>query len=219
MKKRFEYLIIVFIAMLSSCNKDEIINTHDKVGISKVTYYANITLTGGTTVSIVKGTNFTDPGVKAEAGGTDVPVTTTGTVDKDQVGIYTLNYSATNPDGFTSSATRTVVVIPSAEVPGVDISGEYADPTGGTGNAQITKLAPGVYFTTNCWGNGSLAIIPATFICTDGATLLIPLQDGSAGHIETTMPGTYVGGLITWEIVRLDFPGGALTRTKTWQKL
>lgn len=217
MKIRYSFLLIAFVCALSSCEKDQIISNDKNVGISKITYYANITVTGNSIISIVKGTAFTDPGVKAEAGGTEVPVTTSGAVNTDEVGIYALGYSATNTDGFTSSATRTVVVIPEAEVPGTDISGNYMT-TGTTPNATITKLAPGVYFTTNCWGNGSAAIIPATFICTDGAVVSIPLQNGPAGHIETTMPGTYSPtGLITWTIIRHDF-SPPLTLQKTWQK-
>lgn len=218
MKKRYAFILIAFVALISSCKKDPIINTHDEVGISKVTYYPNFTFTGNDVISIVQGTAFIDPGVKASAGGKDIPVITTGTVDASTVGLYILTYTATNVDGFSATASRTVVVIPAAEVPGVDLSGEYMT-TGGTPNATINKVASGVYFTTNCWGNGSAAIIPAYFICTDGATVIVPLQNGAAGHIQTTGPGTYVAGLISWEIVRLDFPGGALVRDKTWQKL
>lgn len=220
MKRRYLFLLTGFVAIISSCTKDPIISNSKNVGISRITYYANITVTGGPSISIVQNTAFTDPGVKAEAGGQDIPVITTGAVDATQVGIYALNYSAVNSDGYSSSASRTVYVIPSAEVPGVDLSGEYMT-TGGTPNATITKVAPGVYFTTNCWGNGSAAIISAYFFCPDGATPIIPLQTspGGVGRIQTTGPGTYVAGLISWEIVRLDFPGGPLVRDKTWQKL
>ena len=217
MKKRYLFLLIAFISILSSCEKDPIISNDKHVGISRITYYPTFEITGGD-VSIVQGTPFTDPGIKATAGGAEVTVTTTGTVDISTPGIYILNYSATNADGYSASAARNVFVIPSAEVPGVDLSGEYMT-TGGTPNATITKVAPGVYFTTNCWGNGSATIIPAYFFCTDGSTAEIPLQNGPAGHIETTMPGTYVNGLISWQVDRLDFPGGALIRDKTWQKL
>ncbi|MEP6948433.1 MAG: DUF5011 domain-containing protein [Ginsengibacter sp.] len=220
MKKRYSsFILIAFVAMISSCSKDPIISTHDKVGTSKVTYYPTFTLTGSDIVSLVQGSAFTDPGIKASAGGADIPVITTGTIDINTVGLYTLTYTATNVDGFSATASRTVVVIPSAEVPGVDLSGEYMT-TGGTPNATITKVAPGVYFTTNCWGNGSTAIIPAYFISADGATAIVPLQTiPGVGRTQTTGPGTYVAGLISWEIVRLDFPGGALVRDKTWQKL
>jgi hypothetical protein len=217
MKKRCAIILIAYVAIITSCGKDQIISKDKNVGISKITYYVDIILTGNDIISTVQGTAFTDPGVKATAGGKDIPVTTIGTVDNTAVGIYTLNYTATNADGYSSSATRTVFVIPSAEVPGVDLSGEYMT-TGGTPNATIAKVAPGAYFTTNCWGNGSAAIIPAYFICSDGATLILPLQNSPAGRIQTTGPGTYVAGLITWEIIRLDFDP-PLTRIKTWQKL
>jgi hypothetical protein len=219
MKKRYAFILIAFVSIISSCDKDPIINTRDKVGTSKVTYYPVVTINGDDVISVVKGTAFKDPGAKATAGGADVPVTAT-TVDINTVGLYIVTYTAVNSDGFSSSATRTVVVIPDHETSGLDLSGEYMT-TGGTPNATITKVGDGVYFTTNCWGNGSTAVIPAYFICTDGATLILPLQNssGGPGRIEATGPGTYVAGLISWQIIRLDFPGGALTRDKTWQKL
>ncbi len=216
MKKRYALLLLAFVAMIVSCKKDSVINTHDMVGISKVTYYANITLTGSSVMSVIKGSTFTDPGVKAEAGGTDVPVTTTGAVNTDEVGLYTLSYSATNTDGYSSSATRTVVVIPSAELPGVDLSGTYvAVPVGTTpGPAQITKVAEGVYFSTDIWTGG--AVIPGYFICIDGSSVSVPLQNTGYGRMLTEMDGTYVNGLITWIVTLLD--QGPFTATKKWQK-
>ncbi|MEO6869174.1 MAG: DUF5011 domain-containing protein [Ginsengibacter sp.] len=218
MKKRYSILAfaIGMIAFISSCKKDTIINTHDNIGISKVTYYANISVTGNLVMSVIKGNSFTDPGVKAEAGGQDVPVTTTGSVNTNQVGLYTLNYTAVNADGFSSSANRTVVVIPSAELPGVDLSGTYdAVPVGTTpGPANISKAAEAVYYTTNCWGNSG-AVIPAYFISTDGISITVPLQSSPYGNLETTAPGTYSAGLITWSINLID---QGVLRIKKWQK-
>lgn len=218
---KIQYSILAFaigmITFMSSCKKDPIISTHDKVGISKVTYFANITLVGNNVLSVIKGTSFTDPSVKAEADGKEVAVTTTGTVNTDEVGVYTLNYNAVNADGFSSSASRTVVVIPTAEVPGVDLSGTYNSvPVGSTpAPANISKVAEGVYYTTNCWGNSG-AVIPAYFICTDGSSLIVPTQTGSPyGYLETTIPGNYSGGLITWTINLID---QGVERTKKWQK-
>lgn len=215
--KKASILILFLVPLFFSCNKENINNTKDKVGISKVTYYANITLTGNSVVSIIKGESFTDPGVKAEAGGQDIPVTTSGSVDNNTVGIYSLTYSATNADGFSSSATRTVIVIPSAEMAGVDLSGTYTSvPVGATpGPAMISKVAPGAYYTTNVWGNSG-AVIPAYFICVDGSTITVPLQGSAYGQLETAAPGTYAGGLITWSINLID--QGNLVRVKKWQK-
>jgi hypothetical protein len=216
MKKTYAFILITFIAFLSSCDKDPIISNDKNVGRSRITYYANITLTGSSAVSVVKGQDFTDPGVKAEAGGAEVPVTTTGTVNTDEVGLYTLNYSATNADGYSSSASRTVVVIPAEENPGVDLSGTYvAVPVGTTpGPATITKVAPGVYYSTDIWTGG--AVIPGYFICIDGSTLIVPLQSTGYGGMQSESNGTYVNGLITWTITLLD--QGPFTALKKWQK-
>lgn len=216
MKRKYVFLLMVFVSMIASCSKDKIINTHDRVGISKVTYYANITLTGNSVISLIKGSAFVDPGVKADAGGTDVPVTTTGTVNTDEVGLYNLTYSATNADGYSSSSSRIVVVIPSAELPGVDLSGTYvAVPVGTTpGPAQISKVAAGVYYSTDIWTGG--AVIPGYFICTDGSTVSVPFQNTAYGGMLTDTDGTYVNGLITWTVTLAD--QGPFTATKKWQK-
>ncbi|HVZ97682.1 MAG TPA: DUF5011 domain-containing protein [Chitinophagaceae bacterium] len=215
MKKNI-LLFITIVAIISSCKKDTVVVTADRVGISRVTYYVNITLTGGDVISIVQGSAFTDPGAKGEAGGQEVPVTATGNVDPSAVGLYTITYSATNKDGYSSTVTRTVVVIPSAESPGVDLSGTYiAVPVGTTpGPANITKVAPGVYYSTDLWTGA--AVIPGYFICVDGSTLIVPLQNTAYGRLIAETDGTYAGGLITWTLTLLD--QGPFTATKKWQK-
>ncbi len=217
MKKRFAFILIAIVAAICSCKKDPIISNDKNVGISRVTYYPTFTIAGENLISIIKGATFTDPGVKATAGGADVPVNTTGAVDANAVGLYTLTYTATNADGYSSSASRIVFVIPSAELPGVDLSGNYdAVPVGATpGPATTTKVAQGVYSTTNCWGNSG-AVIPAYFICTDGNSIIVPTQGSPYGSLESTAPGTYIGGLITWSIDLID--QGNLVRVKKWQK-
>ena len=217
MKKRFAFILIAIVAAISSCKRDPIISNDKNVGISRITYYPIFAIAGENLISIIKGATFTDPGVKATAGGADVPVTTTGAVDVNAVGLYTLTYTATNADGYSSSASRIVVVIPSAELPGVDLSGNYdAVPVGSTpGPAITTKIAQGVYSTTNCWGNSG-AVIPAYFICTDGNSIIVPTQGSPYGSLESTAPGTYAAGLITWSIDLID--QGNLVRVKKWQK-
>jgi hypothetical protein len=216
---KIKIILVLGIAILAnaSCNKGRNFNYPTGiVGISKIVYFPELQLAGDNVVSVVMGTTYTDSGATATINGQSVTTTTSGTVNTSQVGLYFLTYSASNPQGYSATAQRLVVVIPSAETPGVDLSGIYA--SSGETNVTINKLAPGVYYTPNCWGDGSAAIIPAYFICTDGTSVSIPLQNGPAGHIETASPGTYAGGLITWTITRLDFAGGPLTLTKHWQK-
>ncbi len=219
MKIKISSISIILLAMFAaiSCSKNDNFNyPPGKVGISTIVYFPIMTLQGDPVMSVVQGGTYTDPGATATENGNPITVTASGNVDATQVGLYIITYSATTSKGFSASAQRIVVVIPSAELPGVDLSGTYS--SAGETNVTINKVAPGVYYTPNCWGDGSLAIIPAYFVCTDGTAPFIPLQNGPAGHIETQTPGTYVGGLITWTVTRLDFPSGPLTVTKHWQK-
>jgi hypothetical protein len=212
-------LLIVLLLPFIGCEKTEKFNNTDtQVGESRVTFFPVLTMSGKAVMSVVKGTTFNDPGVKATESGKEIPVIVSGTVNANAVGYYKLTYSATNKDGFASSTERVVVVIPEAETPGVDISGEYKAIGGAPANAIITKQDAGLYYTTNCWGGGSLAVIPAYFICTNGTEISIPLQDlgNGYGRIVTQTPGTYTNGLIVWTVSRLDFP---LTLQKSWQKI
>jgi len=220
MKISVKIVVIFLLTVLASCNKeDDFDYPQDTVGHSRVTYFPVLTMAGSTVMSIVKGATFTDPGVKATEGGATITVTVTGTVNTATVGLYELTYSATNKDGFPATVTRIVIVIPEEEKPGVDLSGEYLPIGGAPANASITKMDKGIYYTTNCWGGGSLAVIPAYFISTDGATVTLPLQNSPAGRIVTAAPGTYLNGTISWTVSRLDFAGGPLIVAKQWKKL
>jgi len=221
MKIRSIILSICAISFLLSCNKTDFNYPKDTVGVSKIVYFPSISLVGADAVSVVKGTTFTDPGAKANVNGTDVPVTVTGTVNTAAVGLYILTYTAANADGFTATTQRTVVVIPQAETPGAaDLTGTYTAIGGAPGPASVVKVDAGLYHTTNCWGGGSTVVIGVYFICTDGATLIIPQQVvGSVGRVVTPNPGTYSAGLIDWTPSRLDFGGGPLTVEKKWQKM
>jgi uncharacterized repeat protein (TIGR01451 family) len=70
-----------------------------------------ITLNGGNPVIVEVGGAFTDPGATANdlcAGG--VPITITGSVNTGSVGTNTLIYTASDGNGNTNTATRTVIV-------------------------------------------------------------------------------------------------------------
>lgn len=72
-----------------------------------------VTLVGDATITTSLNADFTDPGATAKAeDGTELTVTTTTTpaFSKDLAGEYTFTYSATDVDGNTGTATRTVIV-------------------------------------------------------------------------------------------------------------
>jgi hypothetical protein len=70
-----------------------------------------ITLNGANPFTLPCHGAFSDPGASAyDAVAGAVTVTTTGTVDVNTPGAYTIQYSATDPSGNTTNRTRTVFV-------------------------------------------------------------------------------------------------------------
>jgi len=121
MKKIILYSLVVVSSFLfaTGCNE---ITTEDT---SKVTYYIDFKMNGDQTMTVPVGSSFTDPGVVAMEGQTDVSqsVVAEGEVDASTIGMYSITYSAKNIDGFSKSVTRDVLVYdPSITL---DISGTY----------------------------------------------------------------------------------------------
>lgn len=85
----------------------------DSEGLTRFTTYAVITMQGDDYMVIDKGAAFADPGVKADLGGEDVSadIVIKSDVDTSKSGVYSVSYSYTNADGFSSAANRTVVVL------------------------------------------------------------------------------------------------------------
>lgn len=91
-------------------------------GLTRITYYPELTLEGDATYYVDKGTEYVEPGYVATLNGEDVTdqVIVSGTVDGNTSSIYTITYTIYNEDGFSSSATRTVIVLdPNDEIEGI----------------------------------------------------------------------------------------------------
>ncbi len=131
---------------------------------SVLTYYAVFEMLGDETMVIPVGSSFIDPGVKAFIKDQDVSdrIVITGTVDANNVGLYTLTYSVTNDDGYTTSIKRTVIVEDpsiSTDISGsyVTVEGTYRDRGGAITNypgfnITITKVASGFFYVSDLLG-------------------------------------------------------------------
>jgi hypothetical protein len=214
MKLKIALICSMFLTIcsLNSCNKSNFNYPAGTVGISKIVYFAQLSLKGSPYMSVVEGQEFADPGCTAEAGGDSLAVTVNGSVNSSQVGIYVLTYTAVNAQGFPASVTRTVAVLPSAEPAGVDISGSYYYVATGGNNSTVTKVAPGFYSATNCWD--SQTIIPILFICVDGTNIIIPNQTTGFGPIAGT--GTLTAsGALTYIVSLSNY--GIVNSARYWQ--
>jgi hypothetical protein len=188
----FSYLGLLSI-LICSCNKYTVTDNAHQLGISRITYFATLNMAGSPYMSVVMDSTFTDPGVTATQNGASLTVTVSGTVNTSVVGLYTINYSAVNSDGYPASTTRTVAVLPAPEMPGLDLSGSYYYVNTGANNSTIVKLAPGFYSTTNCWSPATT--IPCLFICVDGMNILMPDQATAYGALNGTGTLSATGAL------------------------
>ncbi len=111
-------LALLTVGVLASCNEA---TTGD---VARETNYPLFSVEGDNPLFIDLGTTFTDPGVDASENGVSIPVTTTvagayrgGTsVDGNLSDRYDLTYSATNKDGFSGSASRSVYVVETGDL-------------------------------------------------------------------------------------------------------
>jgi hypothetical protein len=74
----------------------------------------DITLSGDNSMTLQAGTAYVEPGYTAvDTVSGSLPVTVTGSVSSGVPGLYTINYSAVDTAGNTSSVDRTVTVVDS----------------------------------------------------------------------------------------------------------
>jgi len=214
MKRIYAFMILAFASFVSSCEKDPIVNTPDMVGTSKVTYYPIITLTGNSIVAVENGSAFTDPGVKAVAGSSDVPVITSGTINTDEDGVYSLTYTATNSDGFSSTASRTVVVYSTDDAAAShDLSGTYLRPATGV-TSTWTRIAPGVYQVQNPGGAAAGTDLIVVAVNPTGFTIKIPEQRASDGSTSSSANEVYTNSTpATYKWIFLNPTYGTGVRT------
>lgn len=118
MKKNLIFLLSAALMVLATgCEKTS-------KGLTRITYYPVITLQGDNPYVVQLGEKYTEPGYTATLNGEDYTdnVQTSSNVDSSVPGIYSVTYSATNPDGCSYSTTRDVYVLNPGGVANVYIS-------------------------------------------------------------------------------------------------
>lgn len=205
--------------IMFSCNKDSFNYKPGYVGISKITNYPSINLAGNTYMAVPLNGTFTDPGATATAGGQSLKVTTSGTVNTSQVGVYLVNYTAINTDGFPATGTRYVAVYSTdATAQNNDFSGSYLRAQTGA-SATWTKIAPGVYVVDNPGGAVGVSLQVIAFNPT-GYTIHVPQQiaagSPTSSSSESTTPGATPGTLAgyIWKILNPGYGTGFRTFVK-----
>ncbi len=137
MKKYILSVMALATVVLTGCTD------RDTEGMTEITTYPVITLNGGDMI-VQKGTEFADPGCTADLGGTDVTanVVAISNVDTNESGVYSVSYKVSNEDGFSASASRTVVVADMTD----PVEGYYAVSASSYRERLGTKVAYGKSF-------------------------------------------------------------------------
>ena len=157
-----------------------------------------ITVTGNATVTVELGTSYTDAGATAnDAFHGSTPVTSTGSVNTNAVGSYQITYTATDKDGNTATASRTVNVVdttdPVVSVTGanpatVELGGTYSDAgaTATDASGSVSVVTSGTVDTT------TVGTYTLTYTSTDAsgnagtATRTVNVTDTTAPAITVT---------------------------------
>lgn len=155
MKKILFYTLMLCLSSfaLTSCNDD-----NDELTDAKVTYYPTLEIQGDKFTLVPIGTAYTELGCKGVLRGEDCTsgIVTSGTVDINTPGLYYINYTYTNEQGYKKPTQRTVAVCDPTIT--TDIAGDYTVQEGtyrsyNNKNAdfkgfsvKITRLAPGLFY-------------------------------------------------------------------------
>lgn len=212
---RYKILSITLLSvLLFSCEREL-----DTEGVTKkITYYPVFELEGEEEIVIQAGEDFTLPGAVATEQGAEIPVTTSiagtyfaGAVDEIDTtvpDIYSVSYSATNVDGYSGSATRSVVVLPPTGDLVTSLEGKYLSTTlrtpaaagnytdldylyvikTGASTYQISDIIGGYYDLGRSLGPGYAgtgAVITANNIVANDFTFSGPVGVGAFGGAAT----------------------------------
>ena len=191
MRIKIFIVIISAVSFLCACNKEGNFDYPEgTVGISKITNFPILTVNGEEYMAVPVGGTYTEPGVTAKEGESDLTVTTSGSVNTATVGVYTLTYSAVNKDGFSASAKRFVAVYSTdASAASHDLSGSYLRAATGVTNTW-EKLAPGVYKVDNPGGAAGVNLVVFLFNPT-GFIIDIPSQVSNDGNTTSSTDEVY----------------------------
>ena len=150
------------------------------------TYPPVITVNGSNPVTVELGSTYTDAGATAmDAYHGSTPVTSSGTVNTNAVGSYTITYTATDLDNNTATATRVVNVVDTT-APTITVNG----------STSVTHELGEAYSDAG-----------ATASDASGSATVI-----TSGSVDTDTPGTYT---LTYTATDASGNSNTATRTVT----
>ena len=163
MKKILFYTLMLCLTSFgfASCSDD------DELTDSKITYYPTLEIQGDEFTIVPIGTPYVEKGCKGTLQGEDCTSGIVTSADGDEVdvnkpGLYYIDYSYKNKDGYTKKVTRTVAVCDPTITE--NFEGDYKVQAGSyrlsSGNTEdfknysvkVTRAAPGIFYISDRFG-------------------------------------------------------------------
>ena len=187
-KNRFWLTGIMSLLIITSCEKEtEHVSKEVKVS------FPTIALNGDPVVKLAIGASYTDAGAKLTddiSGAVSDIQPASSDVNTAEAGLYVVNYTAANANGFEANAARIVGVTNVTGTP--DRSGTYTRTATGV-DCIITKIADGLYKVQNPGGAGVGVNTVVYFVETAPNVFVCPPQptvDGPFAVIEINFTAT-----------------------------
>jgi hypothetical protein len=208
LRNKFLLMSLVVMVIMSSCEK-ETENVSKEVKVS----FPSIALNGDAVVKLAVGAPYTDAGAKLtddiSGAVTDIQPTSSN-VNTAVPGLYVVNYSAANANGFEAAAGRIVAV---TNVTGTtDRSGTYLRTATGV-NCIITKVSDGLYKVQNPGGAGVGTNTIVYFVETAPNVFVCPAQPTDAGPFAVIEINFTATGA-TWRVQNAGYGTGVRTFVK-----
>jgi len=147
-----------------------------------------VTLNGSASMTAECHTSFTDPGATAnDSCAGSLAVATSGTVDVNTTGNYTVTYSATDPSGNSGNTTRVVHVVDTT-APTVTLN----DSASVTVECHTTFSDPGAIANDSCAGTLSVTMAGSVNVNTAGIYTLTYSATDPAGNTGSTTRTVHV---------------------------
>ncbi|MCE5347187.1 MAG: DUF5012 domain-containing protein [Bacteroidales bacterium] len=232
MKKIYNILILILlVAFISSCEKEL-----TSEGVSRITYFPEMTMTGADVIFLPLGTAYTELGVTATEKGNQINITTStsgiyhsysgNTVDANAANKYVLKYTATNSDGFSAFLERVVYVAKTGDLVN-SIEGLYTSTVvrNGASGAQYTNMKYVMIWKTgtNTYqisdGIGGYYDLGRNYGSTYMASGGIVTANNIAANDFTFGPGFPAGafgGVVTLTSMSVDAAAKTVTFKSTW---
>jgi Domain of unknown function (DUF5011) len=188
------------VLIISGCKKDTTANVSKAVKVS----FPEITLNGSSLVVITTGASYTDAGAKLKddiTGAITNIQTTSNNINTAQPGLYSVNYSASNANGFEASATRLVAV--TSVTSAVNRTGTYLRTATGI-NCFIAKVTEGVYTLKNPAGFSGSPNTIVVMVETAPNVYTCPPQPSDQGTFSVININFTATG-VTWNVVNPGF--------------